>query len=77
MYPDVLTNPIDSIEILKNLAGSFLYKDILELGGIRRPEILLKLLQAPALQIGNEVSTMNSLKLSAQIKQQLCLTLTC
>lgn len=56
MYPDVLTNPIDSIEILKNLAGSFLYKDILEMGGIRRPEILLKLLQALALQIGNEVS---------------------
>jgi predicted AAA+ superfamily ATPase len=56
MYPEVITNPENAKEILTNLAGSYLYKDILELGGIRRPDILLKLLQALAWQIGNEVS---------------------
>lgn len=56
MYPEVITSPDNAKEILTNLAGSYLYKDILELGGIRRPEILLKLLQALAWQLGNEVS---------------------
>jgi len=56
MYPEVVTNPENAKEILNNLAGSYLYKDILELAGIRKPEILLKLLQALAWQVGNEVS---------------------
>jgi predicted AAA+ superfamily ATPase len=56
MYPEVITSPDKAKEILTNLAGSYLYKDILELSGIRRPEILLKLLQALAWQLGNEVS---------------------
>jgi len=56
MYPEVITNPENAKEILTNLAGSYLYKDILELGGVRRPDILLKLLQALAWQVGNEVS---------------------
>ncbi|MEJ2902015.1 ATP-binding protein [Pedobacter panaciterrae] len=56
MYPDVINNPDSAIETLNNLAGSYLYKDILESGGIRRPEALLKLLQALAWQVGNEVS---------------------
>ncbi len=56
MYPDVINSPSTAIETLNNLAGSYLYKDILESGGIRRPEALLKLLQALAWQVGNEVS---------------------
>lgn len=56
MYPDVVNHPGNAIEILTNLAGSYLYKDILESGGIRRPDALLKLLQALAWQVGNEVS---------------------
>lgn len=56
MYPEVITHPESAREILSNLAGSYLYKDILESGGIRRPDILLKLLQALAWQVGNEVS---------------------
>lgn len=56
MYPEVITHPENATEILSNLAGSYLYKDILEIGGVRRPEILLKLLQALAWQVGNEVS---------------------
>jgi len=56
MYPDVINRIGEETEVLKQLADSYLYKDILAYGGIRKPEILEKLLQALALQIGNEVS---------------------
>ena len=55
-YPDVLNNPGDEKEILKNLINSYLYKDILAYSDIRKPEVLDKLVQALALQVGNEVS---------------------
>lgn len=55
-YPDVLNNPGEEIEILKQLVNSYLYRDILAYADIRKPEILDKLVQALALQIGNEVS---------------------
>ncbi len=41
MYPEVINNPKNAIETLTNLAGSYLYKDIVELSGVRKPEILL------------------------------------
>lgn len=56
MYPDVINHTGESFEVLKELANSYLYKDILAFSTIRKPEILEKLLQALALQIGNEVS---------------------
>lgn len=56
MYPDVINNPSDSYAILQQLADSYLYKDILSLTGIRKPEILYNLLKALALQMGAEVS---------------------
>lgn len=55
-YPDVLNHPDNAKELLMNLASSYLYKDILEFEGIRRPELLNRLLVALALQIGSEVS---------------------
>lgn len=56
MYPDVINNFGNEYEILKNLVSSYLYKDILSLAGIRKSEVLEKILQALALQIGSEVS---------------------
>jgi hypothetical protein len=56
MYPDVINNFGDEKDVLKQLTDSYLYKDILSYGGIRKPEILEKLLQALAFQIGSEVS---------------------
>ncbi|MEO7119884.1 MAG: ATP-binding protein [Ginsengibacter sp.] len=56
MYPEVINNLGDEAEVLKQLTNSYLYKDILAFSGIRKPEILEKLLQALALQIGSEVS---------------------
>lgn len=56
MYPEVITRQGEEREVLQQLAGSYLYKDLLSLGGIRRPDMLDKLLRALALQLGNEVS---------------------
>jgi hypothetical protein len=56
MYPDVLNNRSEAAEILKQLTTSYLYKDVLTITGIKKPELLDKLLKALALQIGSEVS---------------------
>src|SRR5690606_7568629 len=56
MYPDVLNNIGNEVEILKELTSSYLYRDILAFSGIRKPQVLEKLLRALALQIGSEVS---------------------
>ena len=55
-YPEIVTNPGDEIERLKNLSESYLYKDVLQWENIQKPEKLEKLLTALALQMGNEVS---------------------
>ena len=55
-YPEVINNAGNEISILKSLADSYLYKDILMLDSVKKPEKLINLLQALALQIGSEVS---------------------
>ena len=55
-YPDVLNYQAEARETLTNLTSSYLYKDLLEMEGIRRPALLEKLLVALALQMGSEVS---------------------
>jgi predicted AAA+ superfamily ATPase len=55
-YPDVVTKSGDEQLNLKNLANSYLYKDIFNFKEVRKPEILSKLIKALALQIGSEVS---------------------
>ncbi len=55
-YPEIVTTPGHEITLLKNLAGSYLYKDILSFGLIKKPIVLDKLLKALALQLGSEVS---------------------
>ena len=54
-YPEVLTNPDEKQEILHELMDSYLYKDILNYAGIRKPDILQKLVRALAFQVGQEV----------------------
>jgi len=56
MYPDVINERHDAREILKQLTSSYLYKDILSISGIKKPDLLVKLLKALALQLGSEVS---------------------
>lgn len=55
-YPEVINNQGQERETLKNLVNSYLYRDILALSDIRRPEVLEKLVQALALQMGSEVN---------------------
>ena len=55
-YPDILYRTEDVKELLFELTGSYLYKDIFAMQELRKPELLEKLLVALALQIGSEVS---------------------
>lgn len=55
-YPEVVTGPGEEKNILKQLADSYLYKDILRWEQINKPDKLVKLLQAIAFQIGSQVS---------------------
>ena len=56
-YPEVYLEKTMPEEIIKEIAGSYLFKDMLIYQEIKRPELLRKLLISLALQIGNEVST--------------------
>ncbi|PIS09062.1 ATPase [Candidatus Beckwithbacteria bacterium CG10_big_fil_rev_8_21_14_0_10_34_10] len=58
MYPEIVLEEKKKGKevLLKELSKSYLYKDILQYQQVKNPEILSKLLQALALQIGNEVS---------------------
>lgn len=55
-YPEIVNNETLAKEHLKLIAGSYLYKDILMLGKIKKTFLLEKILRALALQVGNEVS---------------------
>ena len=55
-YPDVLNHPGDEPEILNNLLNSYLYRDLLNFSGLRKPEFLEKIISALAFQVGNEVN---------------------
>ncbi len=57
-YPAIVTteNPALREKLLGELVGSYLYKDILELKGVRRSEKIVDLLRLLAFQIGHEVS---------------------
>ncbi len=57
-YPEVVeTHGMEAKETLvKRLASDYLYKDVLKFRGLKKPEIIEKLLLALALQVGSEVS---------------------
>lgn len=55
-YPDVVNSAGDEVEVLNELANSYLYRDILTFDKIKKSDRLVKLLQALAYQIGSEVS---------------------
>jgi len=55
-YPEVINNPGNEQGILKQLAGSYLYKDILTWEKIQKPDRMEKLVRALAFRVGNQVS---------------------
>jgi len=57
LYPTVVEKTEEEAkEELMNLLNGYLYKDILELEGIKHSKTLIELLKALSLQVGNEVS---------------------
>jgi predicted AAA+ superfamily ATPase len=55
-YPEVINNPGNEKDILKQLADSYLYRDILTWEKIHKPDRMEKLVRALAFQVGNQVS---------------------
>lgn len=55
-YPEVVNSPSEERVILKELTESYLYRDILSLDSLRKPDTIVKLLKALSLQIGSQVS---------------------
>lgn len=56
LYPEVVIEPGDAKRTLKSLANNYLYKDLFSFNGIRKPDVVQKLVRALALQLGSEVS---------------------
>lgn len=55
-YPDILNHPTQQEANLRELAESYLFKDVLVYGNLKKPDEIRKLLQALAFQVGHEVS---------------------
>ena len=55
-YPEVVTSPGEEREVLHELSNSYLYKDIMTIDNISKPDKIVRLLQALAYQIGEQVS---------------------
>lgn len=55
-YPEIVVKQGEEIELLNLISNSYLFKDLYSLEKVKKPVILEKILQALALQLGNEVS---------------------
>lgn len=57
-YPEVITTPDITLkrDLLHSIVDGYLFRDILELNGIRKPRKIIDVLKLLAFQIGNEVS---------------------
>jgi len=55
-YPDVVAHPGEEPCLLSEIAGSYLFKDIYALDGLKKTSALDRLVRALAFQIGSEVS---------------------
>jgi len=55
-YPEIVTNPGDERELLLQLSDSYLYRDVMTLEQIKKPDKLVRLMQALAYQVGSQVS---------------------
>lgn len=57
-YPEIVLTNDNSLRerYLKEIVSSYLFKDILEMEGVRHPDKIVRLLQLLAFQIGGEVS---------------------
>lgn len=56
LYPEVISSKTDALAALKEIATSYLYKDIFKFEEIKNQDVVADLVKALALQIGGEVS---------------------
>lgn len=56
LYPEVVTEPGDAKRTLMTLTNNYLYKDLFSYKGMKKPDVVQKLVRALALQLGSEVS---------------------
>ena len=57
MYPEITLKPeSERIDELRNIVSTYLYRDVLEYGQLKRPDIVEEILKLLAFQIGHEVS---------------------
>lgn len=54
-YPEIINHSANPERRLNELVESYLYKDVLTYAGLRKPEVIQKLIKALAYQVGNEV----------------------
>ncbi|MEO6759555.1 MAG: ATP-binding protein, partial [Saprospiraceae bacterium] len=71
MYPEILgtTAKEEKIDRLNELTSAYLYKDILQLSGIKYGDKIRKLLQLLAFQVGNTVS-INEMARALELSQE-------
>jgi predicted AAA+ superfamily ATPase len=68
-YPEMIDKSESEARLLlDNLTGKYLYKDVFEFETIKRPQLIVKLLQMLALQIGSEVS-LNELSVKLRVSR--------
>jgi len=65
-YPEIITSVNDQESLLYELTESYLYKGVLALGIIKKQDVIFRLLQLLAYQLGSEVSY-NELSRSLQV----------
>ncbi len=56
LYPEIVSDFSQAKKLLPLIADSYLYKDLFVYERLKRPNLLVKITQALALQVGNEVS---------------------
>jgi len=69
-YPDIVQrNEADACELLANLSDAYLYKDVLAFEQLKKPDLIISLLQLLAMQLGNEVSR-NELAVNLRVTRE-------
>jgi len=74
-YPEIVISATyeEKIENLRLLATSYLYRDVLNYNRIKKPDLLMKILKALALQVGGEVAP-NEIASAVQIDRKTVLS---
>ncbi|MFH0792305.1 MAG: ATP-binding protein [bacterium] len=69
LYPEVyLSNKNMAQKLIETISSQYLYKDVLEIEQIKKPQTIIRLLELLAMQLGSEVSV-NELAASLQVNR--------